>query len=194
MRLARLSLGGAAGILLSACINPDVETLGPQTIHGVVRLSDDSFGLLIYPCVPDQLVSEVVLREVELDPETLAIARSQDLLRERYPEPVDPRELLVSTDVNAAPASPGAKRDVVAPALLDRFNADSDYLTAINPDHFLVIDAFAPDGSEVGVSGTLRSRFAADIGEVSGFGTRPVPLEDLRCSKGEPPAWSVSLP
>src|SRR5215207_1014211 len=85
-------------LVLAGCIGEDPKTLGPQTTHGLVRLSEDSFGLLIYPCVDRFMVSEVVLREIEWDHETAERLGERVLLRERYREPVAPRDLVVSTD------------------------------------------------------------------------------------------------
>jgi hypothetical protein len=180
--------------LAAACTGEDPKVLGPQTSSGLVRLSDDSFGLLIYPCVADHLVSEVVLLEVEFDPATLKVVRSQALLRERYREPVAPRDLVVSTAPTAAAARPDAERQIIDLDSLNRFNNDRNYLTAVEPLRFLTIDAFSPDGNEVGGTGTLQDRFSADVGEISGFGPSSVPIDEVRCPGSAAQAWSVSAP
>lgn len=197
MRAMRVDSVAVAMLLAAttACVGSDTVTIGPRTSSGVVRLSDDSFGLLVYPCLPDTMVSEVVLVDVELDPDTLTVVNSQPLLRELYPQPVAPADLIVSTATDALAARPGAEREVIDAELLDRFNKDRDYLTAIEPvHHFLTLDAFAPDGTDISGTGSLQSRFSAEIGEISGFGPDPVAIAQAQCSGREPPAWDVVLP
>jgi hypothetical protein len=187
----------ATGLLLmvaTSCISSTGETIGPRTTSGIVRLTEDSFGLLVYPCERSWTVSEVVLLYVELDPDTLAVVRSEALLRERFPQAVDPADLLISTAVEAPPAAPGAEREVFDADLLERFNRDADYLTDIDPLRFLAVKALAPDGADITGGSTLSSRFDTEIGEVVGSGYGPVPIDDVRCSGEDFPAWNVPMP
>lgn len=186
--MARASTVVLLTTLLTACNPPGGSTLGARTRSGLVRVSEASFGLLIYPCVPETLVSEVVLSDVDMDGTT------QVILRERYPEPVHPRDLMVSTDPTAEPAVPEGEREIVDAALLDRFNTDPDYLTAIIPRHFHALDAYSPNGDDVSGGSNLGDRFEVPVGRVSGLDLDPVRVDDVRCPDQDEPAWAVSTP
>jgi hypothetical protein len=164
-----------------------------QVTYGLVRLSDSSFGLLIYPCSRERLVSEVVLVDVTLA--ELGVEQSRTvILRERYPEPVDARDLLVSTDPAASVAVPGGRREIVDPELLERFNNDRGYSTELGSLSGVTLEAFSPDGREVSGGGNLGDRFDVDVGSVLVPGLAEVPLSNVRCPEGDEPAWNVTLP
>ncbi len=177
-------------VVSTGCFGPAVggSTLGMRSRSGLVRLTETSFGLLIYPCVERFVVSEVVLSDVDLNGETHVI------LREQYPTPVRPGDLIVSTDAAAQPAVAGGIREIVNAELLDRFNNDDTYLTSIDVDHFLALDAFAPDGTDVSGGSSLGGRFRVDAGRVSGLGLDPVRLDEVRCPDEDGPAWDVATP
>jgi hypothetical protein len=176
-------------VVSAGCFGPAVggSTLGMRSQSGLVRLTETSFGLLIYPCVERFVVSEVVLSEVDLD-------ETHVILREQYPTPVRPRDLIVSTDAAAQPAVPDGVREIVDAELLDRFNNDETYLTSIDFDHFLNLEAFAPDGTDVSGLMTLRHRFSVDVGRVEGMDLDPVRLDEVRCPDEDGPAWDVAAP
>lgn len=195
--MTRLLAVAAVSVLAASCVGSDDRSLGAQTVSGAVRLTDDSFGLLVYPCVPGVMVSEVVLLDVELDPDTLDIVNSRPLLRERFPQPQSPNDLVVSTALDAPPAVTGADREIIDTELLARFNTDANYLTT--PDstlRFLKMDAFDANGADISGTGgaSLEHRFTADVGEVAGLAAEPIAVSDLYCPGREPPAWSVTIP
>ncbi len=177
-------------VVSTSCFGPAVggSTLGMRSQSGLVRLTETSFGLLIYPCVERFVVSEVVLSDVDLNGETHVI------LREQYPTPVRPRDLIVSTDTAAQPAVAGGIREIVNAELLDRFNHDDTYLTSIEPKKFLDLEAFAPDGTNVAGGVNLGDRFTVDVGRVSGMDLDPVRLDEVRCPDEDGPAWDVATP
>ncbi len=176
-------------VVAPGCFGPAVggSTLGMRSQSGLVRLTETSFGLLIYPCVERFVVSEVVLSAVDL-------GETHVILREQYPTPARPRDLIVSTDAAAQPAVAGGIREIVNAELLDRFNNDDTYLTSIDFDHFLDLEAFAPDGTDVSGGSTLGGRFRVDVGRVTGMDLDPVRLDEVRCPDEDGPAWDVAAP
>ncbi len=100
----------------------------------------------------------------------------------------------MSTDAAAQPAVPGGIREIVNAELLDRFNNDDTYLTPIDFDHFLRLDAFAPEGTDVSGGSNLGDRFMVDVGPVSGIDLDPVRLDEVRCPDEDGPAWDVAGP
>lgn len=196
MRPLRVGLTIAAlSASTGACAGSSDGAVGERTVSGVVRLTEDSFGLLVYPCVTEAAVAEVVLLEVELDPDGLEVVSSRALLRERFPDPLSPNEFIVSTALDANPAVAGAEREILNAELLERFNTDETYLTDVELiPRFLTLDAFDADGNDVSGTGSLRTRFTADVGETAGFTPEPIAFSDMYCPGREPPAWSIPLP
>jgi hypothetical protein len=176
-------------VAVSGCVfGPSVggSTLGRRTTSGLVRLSESSFGLIVYPCL-DNAVSRVVLSDVDVDGVTRVV------LEEEYPDSVHPRDLIVSTDPAAEPAVPGGSRQIVDAELLDRFNTDETYLTTIELGRYFNLEAFSPAGADVSGGMTLRDRFAVGVGRVSGLGLDEVRLEEVRCPDQERPAWNAPV-
>jgi hypothetical protein len=185
-----LTLGVA--LSLSGCDSLDGRVVGPRAASGVLRITNDSFGLLVFPCGTGR-VSKVELGVLDL--------RSQNfepILTETFEIPVDARTLVVST--NAEETSPGASRQIPDPRLLRRVNEDEKFLTAPwppMPEQALVIRAFEA-GSDADVSGgadiALNRRFDLDPEQINVDG-HVGSANDFRCfTSGHPQAWDTAIP
>jgi hypothetical protein len=175
----------ALSLLVVGCDSVNRHVVGPQAASGVMRLSPESFGLLIFPC-HNALVSEVQLGELNYKSQAFT-----PILREVYEPPVLASGLVVSTDPTKV--TPGAQREVIDPALLTKVNTDPTFMTEPwppQPESGLAVRALAP-GKVGNIAGSaaipLAGRFDLKTGEVDVYG-RAGQLKEFRCS-GEHGAW-----
>lgn len=176
----------AAACPASSCVFPPSRLeVGPRDEGGVVRLSEDSFGLLVYPCF-DGLVTRVELVVASHPP-----GDDHVVIVDEFDPPVDPRTLVVSTDPDSQPI--GSRRQVIDRAALERLNHDPSYMTDRAPlaPRYLAVNVTADDGGSVGDGATLplKGRFDLRVGE-AGVGARDAALDDFRCwNDRSRPAW-----
>ncbi len=153
---------------------------------GVVRLSDDEYGILVYPCLRFSVARvELVFHDT---------AGFQTVLRETFASPKRGSDLMVRTGLHSRPAFGDATREVMTPDLLVRFNEDPSFATTFSPDVFFALRAFTPDELDIGGATTdgLLRRFEVSTGQLAFTGLNPVAPRAVRCRGSSKPAWTVS--
>lgn len=165
---------GPIGVLACTVFSPLL--LRQTGLSGVVRLSENSFGLVVFPCARHLAISHVELVMVDWDTDTETV-----VLVEAFDPPRDPADLMVSTAGESSPRA--ATRQVLEPELLRRFNEDSTFLTRTWPpdDQFFVIRAFDETRqNDVAGGSNLQRRFDAPIGMALVDGVI-ADISDFRC-------------
>lgn len=180
---------GLFGLLAGvSCTDGDTNTtvLDRGNIGGVVRTGPQSFALLVYPC-DDTMVSEValVVNRVTANGEVETV---QEIVSATYDPPVSSHSVLIST-AESLEESPGVVRVVSDSAALRRFNEDDRYMTTIDLDSYLSVDAWDQNGDELVVTGTLTERLLANVGDYVHPDYRR-PLDSISCPGGKP-AWTT---
>ena len=170
----------------------DPKILNQQTVSGVMRLTNDSFGLLVYPCGDNEI------DVVELGVLVLNTRQFIPILRVTFESPVKPRSVIISTDPDFV--TPGVKREVLNADLLDRVNTDETYLVesdtrpVVIPDSVLDIVAHAPDDAldRAGSAGVaLGSRFTLNIDEATVYRAVPAAIDQFTCLSPRHRAWDA---
>ncbi len=163
----------------------DAKVIGQQRVSGVIRLSDDVFGLLIYPCTDETLAV------VELGIATWGTDEFKPMLQVTFDSPRATRSVIVSTDPDLV--TPGVGRTVLDAALLKRVNTDESYGTGFHPNALsgLEIRAFSTE-SGVDISGganvALSARFDLRVEQATVYGG-VASIGEFSCTFPTRPAW-----
>jgi hypothetical protein len=170
----------------------DPTVLDEQTVSGVMRLTDDSFGLLIYPC------TQVEIGVVEVGTLNLETRQFSPILRVTFDPPVEPRNVVISTDPDFV--SQGVEREILDAELLDRINTDETYLANWDvhdlPDAVLEIVARAPNSKEDRAGSAdvaLDSRFDLEVDEVTVYYGKPLAIDEIECLRPRRRAWDATV-
>ena len=164
----------------------DPRAIGRQRASGIIRLSDDVFGLLIYPCTDETLAV------VELGIDTWGTGEFSPILRVTFDSPMRPRSVIVSTDPDLV--TPGVRRTVLDGALLDRVNTDESYGTGFHPEAHSGLDvrAFSTEpgidisgGADVGIT----SRFDLKVNQATVYSGVGASIGEFKCTFQRRLAW-----
>lgn len=166
----------------------DPRAIGQQRVSGIIRLSDDVFGLLIYPCTDETLAV------VEFGIDTWGTGGFSPLLRVTFDSPMPPRSVIVSTDPDLV--TPGVRRTVLDAALLDQVNTDESYGTGFHPEAHsgLNVRAFSTEpGIDIsgGASVGITTRFDLKVNQATVYGGVGASIGEFNCTFPRRLAWDL---
>lgn len=165
-----------AAVLIASCA-PDRkldEDLTARSEFGVLRLSDNDFAIVLYPC-ERALISSVQLR-------VSGWSGTETVAEIVFAEPIESNTLLVRVDSSAG-------WNVLLPADFEAFANPSYLVTPGSGEHYS-ISATRDDGSVVTGGSRLSSRFAFPVGSI-GLPSGNYDPEKSRCPDGTQ-AWTFT--